>query len=41
MGFIVAILMTYTTAQDAFLIMDSLILSYGLENMLMPGFPGL
>ena len=41
MGFICAILMTYTTAQDALLIMLALLKDYNLQTIFNPGFPGL
>lgn len=41
MGFISAVLMTNTTAQNAFLMMIALMTNFDLISFFKPGFPGL
>lgn len=41
MNFLCTMLMSYTTPEDSFAIMISLMQNYGLKELFMPGFPGL
>jgi hypothetical protein len=41
MSFIAAIMMTYTTPNDAFLMLTSLIQNMGMKEIYRMGFPGL
>ena len=41
MNFLCTMLMSYTTPEDSFVIMVSLMKNYGLKELFEPGFPGL
>ena len=41
MNFVCTMLMSYTTPEDSFLIMASLMSNYGLKELFEPDFPGL